>query len=215
MAQQQADALAMLAETALHHGIDPGAPGERYQVVVHIDAVVLADADEAGAVSARGRVARSGGNVSAPGVRCEPGRDAPRSGRALAGNRRPHPHDPTRVTASASAPRPRMSLPGLRAPVRPGPPHSPLGSRRSHHALEPRHAVSPPPSRRARGGLPGRAATGRRAAVPSAERLAVARRPAASGGGQRPCRSHPSAERGGWARPERANRDVWMARGAA
>src|SRR5881392_3243732 len=43
MAQQQADALALLAETALHHGIDPGAPGERYQVVVHVDAAVLAD----------------------------------------------------------------------------------------------------------------------------------------------------------------------------
>ena len=37
--QQQADALA-LAETTLHHGIDPGAPGERYQVVVHVDAPV-------------------------------------------------------------------------------------------------------------------------------------------------------------------------------
>src|SRR3989338_5847793 len=43
MAQQQADALALLAETALHSGIDPGAPGERYQVVVHVDAQVLAD----------------------------------------------------------------------------------------------------------------------------------------------------------------------------
>jgi len=42
-AQQQADALALLAETALHHEIDPGAPGERYQVVVHVDAAVLAD----------------------------------------------------------------------------------------------------------------------------------------------------------------------------
>ena len=40
MAQQQADALGLLAETALHHGIDPGAPGERYQVVVHVDAQV-------------------------------------------------------------------------------------------------------------------------------------------------------------------------------
>src|SRR5205809_4002412 len=48
MEQQQADALALLAETALHHGIDPGAPGERYQVVVHVDAAVLADADQAG-----------------------------------------------------------------------------------------------------------------------------------------------------------------------
>src|SRR2546427_4310090 len=32
LAQQQADALALLAETALHQGLDPGAPGERYQV---------------------------------------------------------------------------------------------------------------------------------------------------------------------------------------
>ncbi|PYM11095.1 MAG: hypothetical protein DMD81_27945, partial [Candidatus Rokuibacteriota bacterium] len=48
MGQQQADALALLAETALHHGLDPGAPGERYQVVVHVDAPVLADADQPG-----------------------------------------------------------------------------------------------------------------------------------------------------------------------
>ena len=46
--QQQADALALLAETALHHGIDPGAPGERYQVVVHVDAPVLVDPDRPG-----------------------------------------------------------------------------------------------------------------------------------------------------------------------
>ncbi len=45
MEQLQADALALLAETALHKGIDPGAPGERYQVVVHVDAAVLADAE--------------------------------------------------------------------------------------------------------------------------------------------------------------------------
>jgi 5-methylcytosine-specific restriction endonuclease McrA len=48
MAQKQADALALVAETALHHGIDPGAPGERYQVVVHVDAPVLVDADAPG-----------------------------------------------------------------------------------------------------------------------------------------------------------------------
>jgi 5-methylcytosine-specific restriction endonuclease McrA len=46
--QQQADALALLAETALHHELDPGAPGERYQVVVHVDAAVLADPDQSG-----------------------------------------------------------------------------------------------------------------------------------------------------------------------
>jgi 5-methylcytosine-specific restriction endonuclease McrA len=47
-AQQQADALALLAETALHHELDPGAPGERYQVVVHVDTSVLADPDQPG-----------------------------------------------------------------------------------------------------------------------------------------------------------------------
>jgi hypothetical protein len=46
--QQQADALALLAETALHQGLDPGAAGERYQVVVHVDAAVLADGDAPG-----------------------------------------------------------------------------------------------------------------------------------------------------------------------
>src|SRR5205809_6537048 len=48
MAQQQADALALVAETALRHGIDPGASGERYQVVVHVDAPALADPDQPG-----------------------------------------------------------------------------------------------------------------------------------------------------------------------
>jgi len=46
--QQQADALALLAETALHHGLDPGTAGERYQVVVHVDAPVLTDAENPG-----------------------------------------------------------------------------------------------------------------------------------------------------------------------
>jgi len=48
MAQQQADALALLAEAALHHELDPGASGERYQVVVHVDATALADPDQPG-----------------------------------------------------------------------------------------------------------------------------------------------------------------------
>jgi hypothetical protein len=59
-AQQQADALALLAETALQHTLDPGAPGDRYQVVVHVDAVVLADPAQPGAPALEG-----GGCVSA------------------------------------------------------------------------------------------------------------------------------------------------------
>ena len=60
MEQQQADALALLAETALHRGIDPGAPGEHYQVVVHVDAPALADPDAPGQ-----SVLQSGEHVSA------------------------------------------------------------------------------------------------------------------------------------------------------
>jgi hypothetical protein len=48
MGQQQADALALLAETALHHDLDPGPAAERYQVVVHVDAPVLADPEAPG-----------------------------------------------------------------------------------------------------------------------------------------------------------------------
>jgi 5-methylcytosine-specific restriction endonuclease McrA len=47
-AQEQADALVLLAETALGHELDPGATGERHQVVVHVDAPVLADAQAPG-----------------------------------------------------------------------------------------------------------------------------------------------------------------------
>src|SRR6266704_1177771 len=48
IAQQQADAIGLVAETALHRGIDPGNAGDRYQVVVHVNAPVLADADAPG-----------------------------------------------------------------------------------------------------------------------------------------------------------------------
>jgi len=59
-AQQQADALGLLAEAALHHELDPGAPGERYQVVVHVDAAVLADPEQPGQAALE-----RGGRVSA------------------------------------------------------------------------------------------------------------------------------------------------------
>jgi len=48
MSQRQADALALMAEAALHNKFDPGAPGGRYQVVVHVDAPVLAEPDQSG-----------------------------------------------------------------------------------------------------------------------------------------------------------------------
>jgi hypothetical protein len=55
-AQQQADALALLAETALHQELDPGTPGERYQVVVHVDAAVLEDSANPGQTALEGGI---------------------------------------------------------------------------------------------------------------------------------------------------------------
>jgi hypothetical protein len=46
--QQQADALGMIAEAALNQELDPGAVGDRFQVVVHVDAAVLADSEQPG-----------------------------------------------------------------------------------------------------------------------------------------------------------------------
>jgi hypothetical protein len=60
LAQQQADALQLLAETALHHGIDPGSSAEHYQVVVHVDASVLNDPEQSGQT-----VVEDGARVSA------------------------------------------------------------------------------------------------------------------------------------------------------
>ncbi len=48
LAQRQADALALMAETALQHRLDPGSPGERYHVVVHVDAAALEDPNAPG-----------------------------------------------------------------------------------------------------------------------------------------------------------------------
>jgi Domain of unknown function (DUF222) len=93
MAQQQADALVLLAETALHHEIDPGAPGERYQVVVHVDAAVLADAEAPGQ-----SVFEEGARVSAETSRrfaCDRGQDT---------------HDPASVKASLALSRPHLPL---------------------------------------------------------------------------------------------------------
>jgi uncharacterized protein DUF222 len=168
MEQQQADALGLFAETALYHGIDPGTSGERYQVVVHADAAVLADADRA--VGARRRDARSGRNVSAFGLRRLARRDAARCGRPGDRGRCTNPHDSAGVTARPGPPRPRLSLPGRRCPRRPGSSHSPLGARRSDHAVQSHAAVSSASPCSSRRGLPGGATARRRAPVSTSGR---------------------------------------------
>jgi hypothetical protein len=46
--QRRADALGLVAESALAAGLDPGSRGDRYQVVVHVDAEALAAGSESG-----------------------------------------------------------------------------------------------------------------------------------------------------------------------
>jgi len=58
--QQQADALGLLAETALHHGLNPGAPAEHFQVVVHVDAPVLTDGPGQAIIEDGSRVSSEG-----------------------------------------------------------------------------------------------------------------------------------------------------------
>ena len=48
IAQRRADALGLVAESALAGGLDPGSPGDRFQVTVHVPADTLAAREPAG-----------------------------------------------------------------------------------------------------------------------------------------------------------------------
>ena len=71
-AQRQADAIGVLAECALAGGLDRGTAGDRYQVVVHVDAGALAEAPDvpAGTPAAQAAPSHPG---AAPGARTRPG----------------------------------------------------------------------------------------------------------------------------------------------
>ena len=150
MSQQQADALVLIAETALHQELDPGAAGERYQVVVHVDAAVLTDPDQPGQ-----SVLEDGARVSAETSRrlaCDASRVVMRhddDGRVLEVGARTRTIPPG-LAAGTRASRPGMSLSGLSHPVHARAPHPPLGRRRADHALQPHPSVSLAPLRRAR-----------------------------------------------------------------
>ena len=65
--QRRADALGLVAESALAADLDPGAAGDRYQVVVHVDERVLAEEEKDGADSANG-VNRAPGQSALEGM---------------------------------------------------------------------------------------------------------------------------------------------------
>ena len=115
MAQQQADALALLAEAALAPRARSRRPGRALPGGGPCRRRGAGGSGAARPVRARGRGARSRGNVAAPGVRREPGGDAARRGRAHRGGRGPDADDSARIAARAPPPRPGLPLPGLRA----------------------------------------------------------------------------------------------------
>ena len=99
IAQRRADALGMVAECALAGGLDKGTAGDRYQVVVHVDADTLADDGEQGEDHAA--VARPGDAAVIDGAAVDRTAASPRSqspavGSATAGPgpERPAPYVP-------------------------------------------------------------------------------------------------------------------------
>ena len=79
LAQRQADALGVIAECALSGGLDRGTAGDRYQVVVHVDAEALTEAPDV-----------PGGNVGDGNARARATRRRPgsvRGGRSTSGPR--------------------------------------------------------------------------------------------------------------------------------
>jgi hypothetical protein len=182
--QQQADALALLAETALHHELDPGAPGERYQVVVHVDAAVLADPEQPGQ-----SVLEEGSHVSAETSRrlaCDASRVVMRhdeDGQVVEIGARTRTIPPA-LRRALHHRGPELPLPWLPSASRPGPSRAPLGPGRPDDPVEPRVTVSVASPRGARGGLPDRAGARQRAPVLTARWPAAPRR-ASTGYGAR------------------------------
>ena len=80
--QRQADALGMVAECALAGGLDHGTAGDRYQVVVHVDAATLAEDADVPAGTSPPALAVTGHPAGGAGQRTRAGK------RDLAGNGR-------------------------------------------------------------------------------------------------------------------------------
>ncbi len=59
LAQRQADAIGVVAEAALAGGLDKGTAGDRYQVVLHVDAAALAEPRDVPAGTSAGSTAAS------------------------------------------------------------------------------------------------------------------------------------------------------------
>jgi hypothetical protein len=139
--QQQADALTLIAETALHQALDPGPPAARYQVVVHVDAGGARRCRRGWSVDCR-RHPGFRRDIPAARVRRQPRGHAPRRRWQHHGSRRTNANDTAGLTTGAAPPRPGLSVPRLRIALRPGPSHPPLGAWWADHTLQSHNTVS-------------------------------------------------------------------------
>ena len=141
VAQQRADALGMVAECALAGGLDKGTAGDRYQVVVHVDADTLAEG---------GRADENvpGDNAAGDSAATADGRGASADAAGDEGRATAAPDVPAgtsrRRTAAASAAVDEAS----RAPAGSANGPAPSAARPAPAAAEPLQTAAPPAARR-------------------------------------------------------------------
>ena len=146
IAQRRADALGALAECALAGGLDKGTAGDRYQVVVHVDADTLAAEDE--------RPAAAENPASSKRQRC--GHGDRRRPRDAGGQYALDEAGGIHVSAATAR---RLACDAAKVTMRHGP---------SGNVPRPPPPTAPPP--RPRGGLPGRPRHDRRGPIRPAGR---------------------------------------------
>jgi hypothetical protein len=127
--QRRADALGLVAESALAAGLDPGSRGNRYQSGGARGCRGAAGWRRGRLLLAGGRFPRFRGNVPAPGLRLRPGGDAARRGRPRARRWPPHARHLTRPPPRPRSSRRRLPLPGLRQEALRRPSRRALGRR--------------------------------------------------------------------------------------
>ena len=169
-------------ETALHHALDPGAPGERYQVVVHVDAAGLTDPAHEGQTALE-----EGIRVSAETSRrlaCDASRVVMAHGPGgevveVGARTRTIPPALRRALLHRDQ---HCRFPGCGVRVGGRAPRAALGRRGADDAVEPGVVVPSTPPHGARGGLHDRTWARWRLPVPAAGRPGAPRRPAAAAG---------------------------------
>ncbi len=158
--QRRADALALVAESALAADLDRGTAGDRYQVVVHVDADGLGMGDDA-------HTGQSAVELDDPvDVSAETSRRLACDASSVVMTHAPDgcgaedPHDSTGDPARADGAGRPVPLSGLRVEALRRAPRATLGRWRRDAARQPRLAVQASPSRGARGGIRRRASEG-------------------------------------------------------